>query len=81
MERATHTQDRMSGSEFISEMHNHDSGNEEISEASAEMNLLEGEAQDMSKYAQGVRCVRRVEDNQDLLLEFCMVATGRASSI
>jgi MULE transposase domain len=54
-------------------VHRHDSGSEEISEASAEMNLLEGGTQDMSKYAQGVRCARRVEDNQDLLLAFAWV--------
>ena len=72
-ERAADTQDKISGSGFISEVHSHDSGKEEISKASDDMNLLEGEAQDMAKYVEGVRRARRVDDSQDLLLAFAWV--------
>ena len=37
------------------------------------MNLMEGEANDMAKYAEGIRCARRVDDCQDLLLAYAWV--------
>ena len=73
MVRTANTQDKMSGSGFISEIHDHDGGKQDISEASTNMDLLEQEAEDMAKYAEGVRCARRVDDSQDLLLAFAWV--------
>ena len=57
---------------FVSEVHSHDE-KPEISEALGAMNLMEGEANDMAKYAEGIRCARRVDDCQDLLLAYAWV--------
>jgi hypothetical protein len=54
-------------------VHSHDGDKKQISEASADMNLMEGEAKDMAQYAEGVRFARRVDDSQDLLLAFAWV--------
>ena len=71
--RTADTQDKIAVAGFISEVHSHDGDKEEISRASDDMNLLEGETQDMAKYVEGVRRSRRVDDSQDLLLAFAWV--------
>jgi hypothetical protein len=47
------------------------------------LNLMEGEARDVTQYAEGIGCARRVDDNKDLFLAFAWVLpeSRRAPSV
>jgi hypothetical protein len=57
-------------SALINEIHSRHGDREEISADDVDLNLREGEAKDVTQYAEGIRCARGVDDNQDLLFAF-----------
>lgn len=58
---------------LVNEVHDQEGGSTEISATNIDLNLSEGEAEDMAKYASGSRAARNIDESQDLLVAFAWV--------